>query len=298
MELEKKLLKEKLGDIVFFNQRMENHSTLKIGGKPFALILPNNEKQLIKAIKLVKKLNIPFRVIGAGSNILFSSNLSNLCIISTKLISYSSVDIKKQRFIVSAGEKLSTCYSKTSSLGLSGFEPLFMIPGTVGGAIANNAGAFGVEIKDILESVRVLSGSGKVKNIKKEELNLTYRNSKFKHCDDIVLSACFKLKLLAPSVISHIAREMMKIRRETQPAGLSAGSVFKKHNGESAGKLIEMCGLKGYTIGGCMISDIHANFIINKGTAKPVDYKKLVQYIQRTVKKQFNVDLEREVEYI
>ena len=298
MELEKKILKEKLGDMVFYNQSMKNHSTLKIGGKVFALILPSTEKELIYAIKVVKKYKIPFRVIGAGSNILFSSNLSNLCIISTKNIKGSSVDLKNQKLTVSAGEKLSNCYNLTSKVGLSGFETLFMIPGTVGGAIVSNAGAFGVEIKDILESVKVLTGTGRVKTFKKDDLKLTYRNSIFKHSDDIILSACFKLKLLAPSVISHMAREFLNQRRESQPAGLSAGSVFKKYNNESAGKFIEKCGLKGYTIGDCKVSDIHANFIINLGNAKTTDFKRLVTYIKKTVKKKFKIDLEREVEYI
>lgn len=298
LELEKKVLKQKLGDIVSFSVDMKDYSSIKIGGKAFALCSPRNEKELKLCVKTLTMLNIKFRVIGAGSNILFSSNLLKFAFITTINMTCCKVDIKKQCLYAMAGDKLSKCYNMAQSFGLSGFESLAFIPATIGGAIVNNAGAFGVEIKDILEHVKVLMPNGKLKILHANELGFKYRFSNLKNSNMIVVSAIFKLNILARSVIAHIAKEYLGIRSQTQPVGLSLGSVFKKVNNISAGKFIDEAGLKNYKIGGCMVSEKHANFILNIGGAKPSDFKRLVLIIQKEVYKKFKIRLETEVEYI
>lgn len=298
LELEKKFLKTKLGSIISFSVDLKEFSTIKIGTIAFAVCKPKNEKELKLCIKTLKAIGLKFRIIGNCSNILFSSNLSHLVLISTVELIGVKIDIKKQELTACCGEKLSTCFSKARDLGLSGFESLAFIPATVGGAIVNNAGAFNVEIKDILESVRVLTSSGRAKTIKASELNLMYRSSDVKKMDYIIISAVFRLKFLAPSVITHIAGENLKRRLELQPSGFSLGSVFKKVNGVSAGKYIDDAGLKGVKVGGCIVSPKHANFILNIGGATQSDFKKLVRLIKKEVYKKFKVNLETEVEYL
>ena len=263
-----------------------------------AIISPRSEKELVKAVKTLKKLGIRPKVVGACTNILFSENLSGVCLISTQELKGISVEYKNQLVECFAGEKISSCYKECMQKGLSGFEKLVGIPGTIGGAVVMNAGAFGTQMKDVLVSVKVLLPSGRKKVFRVEDLNMIYRNSNLFESDKIVMSATFKLQLLAPSVIRSIAKDSVNQRNLSQPAGLSLGSVFKKVGVESAGMLIERAGLKGISIGGCKISEKHANFIINTGNATSKDFKQLVTHIQKTVKKKFNVLLEREVEYV
>ena len=287
-----------LGDMVSVSTSLCNHTSIKIGGRPLALITPKNEKELKIAVTKLEKLGIDYKVIGAGSNILFSENMPNTVLLSLDKLLGVKQNVKTLTLECMAGEKLSSCYRYSASIGLSGFEAIAGIPGTIGGAVIMNAGAFGVEIKDILESVRVMYPSGRIKTIKAKDLGLSYRNSKIKNSGLIIVSAVFKLKVLAPSVIRSMALEYAKLRAESQPVGLSLGSVFKKHGNTSAGELIEKVGLKGAVVGGCKISEKHANFIINTGNGTSRDYKKLVELARKKVKKQFNIDLVREVEYI
>lgn len=297
-EAEKNKLLKELGSIVRFNEIMAIHSSIKIGGKVGAFIEPTSEKELRKCLKVLRVFGYKYRVVGACSNILFANELSNLCVISTLRLNNIRVDIKSQTIECGAGARISMCYKTAMNAGLSGFEPLQGIPGSIGGAIIMNAGAFGTEIKDIIQSVRILCPSGRVKELSAKDLKLTYRNSILKGSDSILLSAVFKLKVLAPSVIRSMAADFASRRAELQPVGLSLGSVFKKHGGVSAGEIIDRAGLKGACVGGCKISQKHANFILNSDNGSVRDYKKLVDLAWRTVKKQFKIELEKEIEYI
>jgi len=298
LEFEQTLLREKLKGIIKFNEKICDYSSIKIGGKVAAVIQPNTLKQLKCAIRLLNNLKLPYKIVGATSNLLFSDKSSQLIIISLIKLLGIKADMKNQTITCFAGQRIASCYLFALNHGLSGFEKLAGIPGTIGGAIINNAGAFGAEIKDILESVTVLLPNGRIKTFKTEDLNFGYRNSKLKGSQIIIISACFKLKILAPSVIKSIALECMLKRNQSQPQGLSLGSVFKKYGDVPAGKLIDEAGMKGYSVGGCSISEKHANFIVNNGGGTATDYKKIVKEVQTKIKKLYNLDLELEVEYV
>lgn len=286
-----------LGDTPFErNAPMGAYTTFRVGGPADVLVLPVSEEQVVKTAALCRELDIPCFVMGNGSNLLVRDGGIRgvvLCVAE----SLSRVERRGTEYTVGAGAYLTAFARKTVQEGCMGLEWACGIPGTVGGACAMNAGAYGGEIKQILTRVRVLE-NGVIRELPAEEGQLGYRTSRFSAPERIVLSADFSLQ---PDDGSAKARmeECMRARREKQPLTYpSAGSTFKRPTGYFAGQLIQEAGLKGCTIGGAQVSELHAGFIINRGDATAEDILHLIGHVQNTVLKNSGVQLECEVRIV
>ena len=252
------------------NEDMSKYTSFKAGGKARFLIKANQIQDIKDAIKITKEQNIPFLVIGNGSNILFKDGLYNGIIIKVEL---NKLEINKDKATVSAGVKNAVLAQKLLENELSGFEFAAGIPGTIGGAIRMNAGAYGGEIKDILEEVTYLDYSTlEEKTITNKECDFEYRHSVFCNNKNIILSATFNFNKDEKINIQEKMNLYAKSRKDNQPLEYpSAGSTFKRGEDFITAKLIDECGLKGYTIGGAQVSEKHAGFIINKDKATSKD---------------------------
>ena len=268
-------------------------NTLKIKSEAKKLYIPQNMEEFIS---LLKEGMI---VIGAGSNILFSSSGVEEPVVCTK--SLDKIDIKDDIIKVECGYKTQKLSKTVFENGLSGFEFLIGIPATVGGAIYMNASAHNQCISDFLVSAEIFdTKTKKVLNLKKEELDFSYRNSILKHKPYILLSAIFKLPTGKKEDIKALMDENIAFRKAKQP-NLSlpnAGSVFKNPINMSAGKLIDECGFRGYKKGDAIVYENHCNFIINQGNATSLDYSRLIYEIYSKVKEKYNIELEAEIIYI
>ncbi len=282
------------------NEPLCRHTTFKIGGNADILILPENINELYKVTKHCLDNNIRFFILGNGSNTVFDDKGYRGAVISLSggfkdisLISENKMKCGSAAMLVNA-----CTFARDNDL--SGLEELYGIPGTVGGAVYMNAGAYGGEIASSIECVEVLEmNSGEIKKFQREECDFGYRKSIFMNDRYIILSAVLKLNISKKAVISEKMNGYMARRREKQPLEFpSAGSVFKRPEGYFAGALIEQCGLKGYNIGGAMVSEKHAGFIVNTGNASCDDVIKLVNYIKKEVKCKFGVELECEIKPI
>jgi len=299
---------------------LKEYTTFKIGGPARYFFVAKSKEDLKNAILWAKKKKLSFFILGAGSNVLFSDKGFNGLVIK---IQNSNLKIQNEnskfKIICGAGLPLVKLVFKSSEIGATGLENLAGIPGTLGGAIWGNAGAFGREIGDLVEEVRVLDvGSSKleVKKLKKEDCKFGYRNSIFKRRKNwIILEATLKLEKGNKKEIEEKIKEILKLRKEKQPLEFrSAGSVFKnvpikkvqkkiqekfkekiKNGFLPAGVLIEAARLKGYQIGGAKISEKHANFIVNTGEAKARDVLELIELIKKRVKKKFKIELKEEI---
>jgi len=304
------------------NVLLKNYTTFKIGGKAKYFFVAKTKEDLIKAILVAKKYNLPFFVLGGGSNLLVADEGFKGLVIKLQITNYK-LQIKSKcpnpKIYVEAGVSLASLISEATKNNLTGMEWAIGIPGTVGGTIWGNAGAFGSCMADLVESVEVLDirdykipnskfqipnkfqiPKSKIKILKNKDCKFGYRESIFKHNKNlIILSAVLRLKKGKRKEIERKIRENLNYRRETQPLNFpSAGSVFKNPPGFSAGELIEKCGLKGKIIGKAKISEKHANFILNLGGSKAKDVKKLIKLIKQKVKKKFGVKLEEEIQYL
>lgn len=253
---------------------------------------PKNEKELIYLFDYFSINNLPFKIIGNGSNILLTERACNVNIISTKLLE-CKMRVQGSSIIAPCSIMLSRLYRYCQEKGLAGFEKLAGIPGTLGGALFMNAGAFGCNITDHLTKVKIYS-KGKVKWVKKEKLDIHYRESPFK--DTLILSAKFNLYEIDRCEIEREYRKYLTIRLNHQPKGYSFGSTFKNTENYYAGELIDKCGLKGLSCGGAKVSEKHANFIINYNKASVNDVLQLIKIIKDKVFQRYNVQLETEVE--
>ena len=268
------------------------HTTYRTGGISRYFIEPYNIYELFTALKFAKDKT--FFILGAGSNVLFSDKLFDGVVISLKKLN-RYVIIKNDELICGAGCLLDSVINFSISNNLSGLENLSGIPGSVGGAIYMNAGAFDIEIKDFLTSVKIMDFSGGIKIYKRNDLNFAYRSSGLK--DEIVVEAIFTLR--KGNYLENKRVEILKKRGEKQPLEYpSCGSVFKRPKEGFAGALIENCGLKGYSIGGAEVSKKHANFIINKGNATSSDIYNLINYVKEAVYKKYGIILEEEVKLV
>ena len=275
---------------------LSSFTTFGIGGKCLAVLLPRNKRELIACVKACKVLNKRFQVLGNGSNILASSkNTRRVFIVTTNM--EKVINLHETSVNVGAGTHISELILWCEEKGLSGLECLFGIPATIGGCVMMNAGAFGQETYDCLEAVEIYN-EGKVQLIDKNNISYSHHKTSLLNSSAIVLSAEFNFKRLAPSVIRSKIKEVMQKRTLTQPKGKSAGCVFRASQGIPAGKLIDELGLKGLRVGGAVVSDIHANFIINDGGATDKDVKKLIEIIQLKLKEKTGFEFEREIEYI
>ena len=273
-------------------------TTYKVGGIAKLFVYPKDEKKLIKLVKELKEKNINYKVLGNGSNVIFSDDPYNGVII--KLDFFDDVKIIDTEIICGAGVSLVKLSYKALNAGLTGLEFASGIPGSIGGAIFMNAGAYKSDMGYITSEVKVLTPDLNIKTLYNKDMKFKYRTSFIKENPEyIVLSA----KLILMNGNKKEIKDLMETRRQkrllTQPLEYpSAGSVFRNPDDNFAGKLIEDCGLKGYKIGGAMVSEKHANFIVNVNNANASDVKNLIFYVKDKVKKETNYDLKIEQEFV
>ena len=282
---------------VLENVSLKDYNTYKIGGKTRYLVKPYNIDSLKELLIYIKNNNLKYIIIGNGSNIILpDSDYDGVIILLSKL---NEIKINENTVKAFCGVSLTYFVNELVKNNLGGLESLSGIPGTLGGAIVNNAGCYGQTIGDKLNSVTYLE-NGEIKTINKEECNFSYRDSIFKKNNNfIVLSAEFKLDYKNKEEMLNIIKENMIKRNTSQPLNYpNAGSVFRNPIGYSAGKLIEDAGLKNYHINGAYVSDKHANFIINKDNASSEDIIELIEYIQKEISEKYNIKLKLEQEII
>ena len=270
-----------------------------VGGLAELLVYPNNEKDLLTVLDFARERALPVNIIGRGTNLLVRDNgLRGLVIIIEN--GFKNIKINRDSIYVEAGISLSFLSKILMEKEISGFEFAWGIPGSVGGAIIMNAGAFGSCISDYLKEVAVVTLDGKKKIYKREDMKFLYRKSNLQEKEEIIVSALFEIKKRDSSgEILRRMKEIERIRRKTQPIGeKTAGSIFKNPKGDYAGRIIEKVGLKGKRIGGAVVSKIHANFIVNRGDAKARDIENLIIYIEERVKEKTGIKLVREVKIL
>ncbi len=280
---------------------LKKYSTFKVGGKAKYFITVRKIEKLIEAIKLARGLKVRFIVIGGGSNILFDSKGFDGLVIRNKC---EKVKIKKGGIVeVLSGTSLKKIIKKCVEHSLEGLEPLYGIPGTIGGAIFGNAGAYGSSISDFIEKAEILDSEGKRVSLNRKEIEFGYRDSSFKRSNAIILSVTLLLKKGRKREVLQKVKEIAKRRRAKTPPFPSAGSFFKnilREDGTkiSAGALIEKAGLKGLKIKNAAIWKEHANFIVNLGKANSSEILSLAEKVKEEVKSKFGVQLVEEVIFI
>ena len=276
------------------NEPMSRHTTFRVGGPAEMMFFPSCAQELVEALNLAREAGVETHVVGNGSNLLVKdAGIKGLTIVLGE--HFSQVRVEGTNIHAQAGVLLSKVASAAQEAGLSGLEFASGIPGTLGGGCAMNAGAYGGQMSDVLVSAEVLL-DGEVKTLSLEEMQMGYRTTMPLHEGGIVLSATFQLRADDKEEISARMRDLNARRRDKQPLNMpSAGSTFKRPEGHFAGALIEGCGLKGCTIGGAQVSEKHAGFVVNTGSATAQDILDLIAHIQRVVKRETGVDLEPEV---
>lgn len=280
-----------------FDANMSEHIYFKVGGPADVLLVPNTKEQLVKTIKVCKENNIPYYVIGNGSNLLVKDGGMRGVVI--KLTEINKISSANGKITAETGALLKDVSKEALDNNLTGLEFACGIPGSIGGAVFMNAGAYNGEIKDVIESAKVLTQDGEIVTYNKEKLNLGYRTSRVMQENAIVLEAVFALENGDHEKIKARVDDLTEKRESKQPLEYpSAGSTFKRPEGYFAGKLIQDSGLKGYSIGGAAVSEKHSGFVINKGNATAKDVLDLIAHIQKEVKRQFGVDLYTEVRII
>ena len=292
----KELKKIKCGTILE-NVDLSKYTTYKLHGRGAVLIEPKNKSELMTLLKYIKEHNIPYKILGGGSNLIFASDYKGILI---RLTAFDDLKIEENMIRVGAGYPLLKLALKASRLGYTGMEFATGIPGTVGGAIYNNAGAYGSDMGYIVESVLMITPELEVKRFYNRELNFHYRTSFLKQNPGYVcLEANIILKKGNKEQILEIIEDRKKRRLMSQPLEApSAGSVFRNPNDVPAGKLIEDLGFKGYQVGGAKVSEKHANFIVTNGHATGKDILEMIHKIQEKVKETYDIDLVLEQEII
>ena len=289
-------MKEIKGIIVKENASLKNLNTYKLESNAKYLIQVETLDGLINVLKYLKENKIKCFILGAGSNIVIDEYFDGAVI---KLCGLKNINIDHDMITCGAGSMMGNLACTSVEHNLTGLEWAINIPGTVGGSIVGNAGAYNKEIFDSLVSIKVLDESLNVKELKKEEIKHTYRHTELKEKPWIVLEATFKLEKGNKEESLKLIEDRKIRRKATQPLDMpSAGSVFRNPENDHAGRLIEAAGLKGKKIGGAMVSLKHANFIVNTGTATSNDVKNLIKLVHTQVKEKFNVDLVLEQEII
>ena len=283
---------------VINNFALRDHTTYKVGGNAICAVIPEDEESLIILLKYLRDNNIKFKILGNGSNVIFNDSGYNGVII--KLDNFNSLKIIRNKIIVGAGYPFNKLAIRLSRLGFTGLEFAAGIPGTVGGAVYMNAGAYKSDIGYILTSIKVITPDYKIKTLYNKELDFHYRSSFLqKNKDYICIEATLSLIKGNVDEIMDLINTRKARRIETQPLEYpSAGSVFRNPEGDFAGRLIEEIGYKGKSIGGAKVSEKHANFIINNGNATGEDIKKLIKEIKEKIKEKYNIELKIEQEFV
>lgn len=295
MELEQKLKQLLEEEDVVLGEEMKYHTTFRVGGPAHFFVTPKTEEQLQSVLKLCKETGTPWFILGRGSNLLVSDRGFDGVVIHMQK-HWNHYHTEENRIFAQAGAMMSAVSQEALRNGLTGFEFASGIPGTIGGGLRMNAGAYGGEMKQVVLSAKVMDSNGTVLELSKDELELGYRTSTIGRNGYIALSCVIGLQPGDPDCIRSTMEEMNAKRRQKQPLEYgSAGSTFKRPEGYFAGKLIQDAGLKGFSIGDAQVSEKHAGFVINRGNAKAADIMKLCKEVSRRVHEQFGVNLEMEV---
>ena len=285
-------------DNVKLQEPMSKHTTFRIGGPADFYLCPHSTKEVQQTVQICKEENLPYFILGNGSNLLVSDKGYRGAIIQLWK-NFSDISVKDCCITAKAGALLSKVAAEALEEGLTGMEFASGIPGTIGGAVFMNAGAYGGEMKDIIKEVKVLDDQGEVRVLSNEEMKLGYRTSIVKEKGYTVLSAVLQLKKGDVSVIRETMEDLKNRRTSKQPLDMpSAGSTFKRPEGYFAGKLIMDSGLRGFSVGGAQVSEKHCGFVVNKGGATAEDVTALIREVQRRVKEKFGVELETEVRFL
>ena len=297
LDLIKELNDLKIGD-VYEDQDLRNYTTYKAGGVAKAIVSPDNTEGLIKLLSFLKKHKIKHKVLGNGSNLIFVGKEYNGVLI--KLDNFQKLEIDDNFVTVGAGYPLVKLALRTARMGLAGLEFAAGIPGTIGGAIFMNAGAYKSDMGYIVSTIKVLTPKLEVETLTNSDLDFHYRSSMLqKYPGFICLEATLRLRFGQADIILDVINDRKKRRIESQPLEYpSAGSVFRNPEGDYAGRLIEEIGYKGKNIGGAYVSDKHANFIINKDHASGEDIYKLIKEIKEQVRKKYKIELHIEQEIV
>ena len=294
-EIGKKLLSILKVEQVKKDEPMKIHTTFRVGGPASYFVTPETEEEVAKVIEVCTQENVPYYIVGNGSNLLVSDQGYEGVIIQIYK-QMNRVEITENEIHAQAGALLSMIANRAMEAELTGFEFAAGIPGTLGGACVMNAGAYGGEMKDVLEFVTVLTGEGKIIELGRNELELGYRTSVIAKKGYIVLGAVLKLERGDGEKIKTYMDELKEKRVTKQPLEYpSAGSTFKRPEGYFAGKLIEDAGLRGFQVGGAQVSEKHCGFVINRDHATAADIMELMRQVQIRVKENSGVDLEPEV---
>ncbi len=293
----KSLIEEKGIGQILQNEPMKHHTTFEIGGPCDWMIIPSSEEEIIAAIRAVKQRNMPFMILGNGSNLLVRDGGIRGAVIKIA-DAFSAIVTEGNRMKVQSGALLSEVAEETVKHSLAGFEFASGIPGTVGGAMVMNAGAYGGEMKDITVSVRIWDGE-EIRNIPSADMGFAYRYSHVLPRGWVVLGATFSLTPDDPGEIQARIDDLTEQRESKQPLEWpSAGSTFKRPEGYFAGKLIDDTGLRGFRYKDAQVSQKHCGFVINRGNATCEEVVTLIRSVQKAVLEEFGVELEREVKII
>ena len=285
-------------DKVLFEEPMSSHTTFRIGGPAEVFLMPESYEQIRSALALCREEGLPYFVLGNGSNLLVS-DIGYRGVIIQMDRNMGDIELKGTEIRACAGALLSSVAAAARKASLTGFEFAGGIPGTLGGAVVMNAGAYGGEMKDVLREVTVMTKEGDIRVIPSDRLELGYRTSIIKKAGYLVLEAVISLEKGDPQAIQEKTKELASKRTEKQPLDYpSAGSTFKRPEGYFAGKLIMDSGLRGFRVGGAQVSEKHCGFVINTGGATAKDVKELMDHVIRTVKEKYNITLEPEVKFL
>lgn len=291
-----KLLSASDKDRVKVKEAMGKHTTFRVGGPADFFVVPQGVEELADVTALCRRENVPYFILGNGSNLLVGDGGVGGVVISMENFSQCRAEKETERVTAEAGVSLARAAQEACRASLAGFEFAAGIPGTLGGAVVMNAGAYGSAMKEVLESVKVLTPEGKVKEILAQDLDLGYRASCIIPRQYVVLEAVLRLKAGDMAAIQERMDELAHKRKEKQPLEYpSAGSTFKRPAGHYAGMLIDEAGLRGFTLGGAQISEKHCGFVINKNQATAADIIALCEEVKERVFRNSGVKLEMEV---
>lgn len=285
--------------IVKIDEPMKKHTSFKIGGNADVFVIAKNINEIQYILNFSKENNIPLTILGNGSNVLVSDKgirgiVLQICLRETRIEKQKNALIE-----VEAGVMLGTLAQILLKQSISGFEFAAGIPGSIGGAIRMNAGAYGGEMKDIVKNVTVLNEKGEVNILTNEECEFSYRHSRFTNSKEIIIKATLELPYGNEDEIKANMEEYAKSRKEKQPLNLpSAGSTFKRGSDFITAKLIDECGLKGYTSGDAQVSTLHAGFVVNLGNATAQDVLNVVNHVKQVVLEKAGKQIELEIELL
>ena len=283
---------------VFTKEPMSRHTTFRAGGPADFFVTPEKEGQVRKTLSLLKEAQVPRYIMGNGSNLLVGDRGYRGVILQI-CKKMNRIRIQDTVIQAQAGVLLSKIAAEAQAKGLTGFEFASGIPGSLGGAVMMNAGAYGGEMKQVLIQAQILNASGEIEDVLAEEMELGYRSSVFSRNGGVILSASIQLEPGDPPAIQSRMEELKFLRTSKQPLEYpSAGSTFKRPEGYFAGKLIQDAGLRGFQVGGAQVSEKHCGFVINKDQASAMDIRSLMEQVSEKVYTRFGVRLEPEVKLI